>query len=274
MADNSIDIQQSHPAVFRRELRSGEVQPVEHTLTIRAHHPTELASATISTTSKPVASWSISQLNALSALRRAMSMWTDECEKEALAFPGKAPLIPQSQLPPRRVDSVSGATLPNCGVPSAEFINTLIEPISELFFMGQLGSVPFSWDETLKVRQSAVGLCSTYRTTRQSWITIDPKWCSYEFDGRERVEDTFGTLLHECAHAWLFKYGCTVPEGFCPKAACRAHHIEHTGLTGHGSAWVKLSRHIQVIAQEHIGVHIDLHVQRSIDFERRTRLRV
>lgn len=264
--------QASHPAALRRELRSGLLQPVELTLNKNTHHPTELVSATIRITSTPKAVWSNRQKVALQTLKHAMLAWPEECEKAAPTFLDRPRSLLDLHMPPRRQDLAPEVHLPGPDVPSAEFMQRLIAAINELFFSGHLGTPPFEWDETLNHRRNAVGTCHSNFLTRESRIIMDQNWCGYPFDGQRRAEEILGILLHECAHAWMFKYSCTDSKSLCPKVHCRANQLEHTGLTGYGSAWIQLSTHIETVAREHIGTQVNLGVRRSFEHEQRVQL--
>lgn len=266
MSESSPHEDSIHRPVFTisvKWLRSGPKLSTSLNLCRKAHHPPDLASATIFTTARPRSEWSRTQNRALGCLQLTLSKWVYYSSISSATFPSATALDAGVPMPPGRTRS----SIESFKLPSADFMRSLFKPIGELFFMGELQSLPFDWDENLRQRWKFWGAYFTNDPVRPCRIAIDPNWCCHDLEGSKRRDGIFGVLLHECIHAWLAIFSCSSSQNPCSEESCSVHHTEHTGLTGHGSAFIRLARHVQTVAQEHISPEIDLNIDVSFRFE-------
>lgn len=152
-----------------------------------------------------------------------------------------------------------GDSAPEHMNPSREYMQMLIDLISDVFFLGKLDHTSFEW---VKMKGLAGLACTD--PDHCSTITMDMNYWYSKYSSEARQAAVLGALFHECAHVFIHTYSCkhhqdpnNVGES-CVKAR---------GESGHGSAWVQLTSHLQARAIELLRMDINIEIEEGIDHE-------
>ncbi|KAK4504335.1 hypothetical protein PRZ48_005251 [Zasmidium cellare] len=134
-------------------------------------------------------------------------------------------------------------------VPSEDSMKYLITLIGAIFFFCRLDHVKFSWQPGLRSRKGPYGKTIS-RWIDGMWekeveIVMDPNDWHEEKRVRDHFSALMGTLLHECAHAFLDSFSC---DGYCEADACRVSRTRVEGGSGHGSAWFRVVTYVEACA--------------------------
>ncbi|KAK3113642.1 hypothetical protein LTR53_008882, partial [Teratosphaeriaceae sp. CCFEE 6253] len=128
-------------------------------------------------------------------------------------------------------------------------MQALLSILSTIFFLDELREVRFSWRADLLRDHGAYGRTSL-DPTRPGLVHIklDPTDWSGRMSGAPYKIGLLGTMLHECAHAFLMLYA----DQRC--SAC----TEDQGQCGHGPAWVMLAANMEAFARGTFGLDVRL----------------
>ncbi|KAM3424875.1 hypothetical protein BST61_g6851 [Cercospora zeina] len=193
----------------------------------RAYSATKLAELCTDFIDVPYANWNTHRTKAWKDLRDWFAAWDAKCD-------------------------VSCAV-----VPEASEMTKLTNHIGEVFFDGRLHHTAFQW-KTLATLVN--GKPQGDLTFGKTWIPdeddiseenkprieLDPRNRSWRYDYDHRAA-IFGTLLHECVHAYLGTYACGSDTCNCKNESSRDF-----GATGHGPAFIQIATHIIDFFQRHI----------------------
>ncbi|KAK3643591.1 hypothetical protein LTR56_010101 [Elasticomyces elasticus] len=126
--------------------------------------------------------------------------------------------------------------------------------LSEIFFLGQLNEVRVQYREIPRNPGGKIGLGFSRRSRSVKHlvhIIIDPQDSSKIQGVRSNREAILGTMIHECAHAFIMLYGC------CRKClGCKVAN----GAAGHGRAWFNLTANIEVVTRGLVQLEVNLGV--------------
>lgn len=141
--------------------------------------------------------------------------------------------------------------------------------LSDIFFLGQLGTIGFEWDKKLsrpegEGGQGAYGIAPYYDSHKSTCVIIDPDGHHVERQMPSRKVAVLSSLLHECCHAFIYKYAC-IEE--CGAEECSDQTIPTIGTTGHASAWFLLAAFAQTFARRHLHPEISLEIFHNLLLE-------
>lgn len=235
------------PEVSLRVHRSGVSYPNGPlTLHIQSYKPIELAAAAITSFTRPT--WTSKQNQALRQLQDMLTQWLSDCSTY------------------------------EDGVPADWFMYLLIDSVSDMFFMGSLKKIRFEWRDTGHYHRSSdefwLGSAGLQNDGWEQIIMTKSWWLQEYADPARRQAEMFGTLLHECVHAFLHFYSCSSNVKKCNQDICKAAFTEHTGRTGHGTAWVNLAKNVQQVARDRFSSMTHLNIDTSVSLELRARGKV
>ncbi|KAK4540062.1 hypothetical protein LTR36_009803 [Oleoguttula mirabilis] len=135
--------------------------------------------------------------------------------------------------------------------------------ISKIFFLGKLKRCKFRWDEGLVHPSPAVGITDLLAKGVVS-IRMDPSDYHEADETDDVVTSHIGTLLHECAHAFIKLYTCGL---LCDHAVCKQSHAKIEGHTGHAQAWLLLACRLERTARIVLGLDVRLGICQSLRLE-------
>ncbi|CZT22131.1 uncharacterized protein RCC_08000 [Ramularia collo-cygni] len=172
----------------------------------------------------------------------------------------------------RAMENWPRASQTELGLPSPKYMKRIIRDIGCLFFFDTLHDVRFSWG-------NGTGDYGYYTPSEfyqhhegrrnDASITVNAEYHNPE----KLMVELFGTLLHECCHAFQSKHFC---RDSCADMQCIAGLYRVKGsagdndYTGHGSSYFILASHVQARARELLQPDIDLgspKVELTSDFE-------